>query len=83
MEVRLYSKLSVFDVLKILSEETGIEEDDLELFKCYLNKKCDLTERSIRPSQFPMDVNSYRKESLASIIESCDEVIKTVFYGRK
>jgi len=83
VDIRLDPKLNVSEVLKRLSEVTGIEEDDLDLYKCYSNSKSDLTERSIRPSQFPMEASSYRKESLASLIERCNEIKKTVFYGRK
>jgi len=83
VDIRLDPKLNVSEVLKRLSEATGIVEDDLDLYKCYSNSKSDLTERSIRPSQFPMEASSYRKESLASLIERCNEVKKTVFYGRK
>ena len=47
VEVRLDPKMSLSEVLQRLSEETKIEEDNLELYKCYSNNKCDMIERSI------------------------------------
>ena len=47
VEVLLDPKMSLSEVLQRLSEETKIEEDNLELYKCYSNNKCDMIERSI------------------------------------
>ena len=56
LEVHLDPKMSLTEVLQRVSEKTKIEEDNLELYKCYSNNMCDMTERSILRDQWMLIV---------------------------
>jgi hypothetical protein len=76
VDIALDPKISFNEVLKKLSDATGIEADNLELFKCYATKSM-----MKRPAEFPVDVES--DMNVESLLEWCKQGPKTIFYRLK
>ena len=75
VNLALDPKINFREVVKKLSEATGIDSDNLELFKCYATKSMNK-----RPAEFPETENEKNVESL---LEGCTEGPKTIFYRIK
>ena len=76
VDIALDPKISFSEVLKKLSDATGIDADNLELFKCYATKSM-----MKRPAEFPVDVES--EKNVESLLEWCKQGPKTIFYRLK
>merc|ERR1712142_9237 len=75
VNLALDPKISYREVLKNLSEATGIDSENLELFKCYATKSMNK-----RPAEFP-EIES--EKNVESLLEGCSEGPKTIFYRLK
>ena len=76
IDIALDPKISYSEVIKKLSIESGIDIDNIELFKCYATKSM-----MKRPAEFPVDVES--EKNVESLLEWCKEGPKTIFYRQK
>eukprot|EP00092_Neocalanus_flemingeri_P017251 GFUD01018654.1.p1 GENE.GFUD01018654.1~~GFUD01018654.1.p1 ORF type:complete len:659 (-),score=173.57 GFUD01018654.1:257-2050(-) len=76
IDIALDPKITFSEVLKKLSDATGIEADNLELFKCYATKSM-----MKRPAEFSVDIES--EKNVESLLEWCKEGPKTIFYRLK
>jgi len=76
VEIALDPKISFVEVLKKLSDATGIDSRNIELFKCYATKSM-----MKRPAEFPVEVGS--EKNVESLLEWCKEGPKTIFYRLK
>ena len=76
VDIALDPKISFTEVLKKLSDATGVKPDNLELFKCYATKSM-----VKRPAEFPVDVES--EKNVESLLEWCKQGPKTIFYRLK
>lgn len=76
VDLALDPKISIEVVLKKLSDATGIDPKELELYKCYSTKSM-----LKRPAEFPVETES--EKNLESLLEWCKEGVKTVFYKLK
>ena len=73
IEMQLDPKLSISHCLQKLSEATGLEQTNIDLFKCYSTKNM-----MKRPAEYAVDLES--DKNLESLLEWCKEGTKTIFY---
>ena len=76
VDLPLDPKISIAHVLTKLSNVTGIDPAELELFKCYSTKSM-----LKRPAEFPVEIET--EKNLETLLEWCKEGVKTVFYKLK